>query len=68
MYASDSPSVDPLVFELGVPVLYVVFRTATRMTRRSLTCLRRGVCFGNQLIGIFFAPESCPDETLGEID
>jgi hypothetical protein len=24
VYSADSPSVDPLVFELGVPVLYVI--------------------------------------------
>ena len=50
VYASDSPSVDPLVFELGVPILYVERQRLT-MKRSLANMTRRGVCFGNQLIG-----------------
>lgn len=36
MYAPDYPSVDPLVFELGVPILYVP--RSKNMMKRPLTC------------------------------
>lgn len=40
VYSPDAPSVDPLVFELGVPVLYVVRQKHDE--RRSLTCYEEG--------------------------
>lgn len=51
VYAPDAPNVDPLVFELGVPVLYVV-NLRQKHDEKVANILRRGVCFGNQLIGI----------------
>lgn len=40
VYSPDAPSVDPLAFELGVPVLYVVCQKS--MMKRSLTCHEEG--------------------------
>lgn len=52
VYAPDAPSVDPLVFELGVPVLYVLCQKRQKHDEKVANMPRRGVCFGNQLIGI----------------
>lgn len=47
----DSPRVDEEVFNLGVPVLYVVV-CVDQNGEKVANMTRRGVCYGNQLIGI----------------